>query len=173
MKSTHVRWGVVSIIMAVLLVGNGCATMIRGTEEVLSITSEPSGALAEVSDGQKGITPCQIKLKRNQSVLIKYTKEGYEPETLSVFPTLAGSGVILGGVIDYGTGAVYSLTPNPAHVMLKPKQSQAMPSPTSLSSQSPRKSLAERLDELEQLRRDGKVTDKEYKSMRQKILDES
>ncbi len=48
-----------------------------------------------------------------------YEKEGCEAESLSVFPTLAGGGVLLGGLIDYGTGAVYDLTPNPAHVMLK------------------------------------------------------
>ena len=98
--------------------------MIRGTEEPLSLTSEPSGALAEVSSGQKCTTPCQVVLKRNQSIMIKFSKDGYEPETVSVFPTLAGAGVILGGVIDYGTGAVYSLTPNPAHAMLKPKAAQ-------------------------------------------------
>jgi hypothetical protein len=63
--------------------------------------------------------PCQVELKRNQSVLIKYTKEGYDLEVLSVFPTIAGAGIILGGVIDYGTGAVYNLIPNPAHVILK------------------------------------------------------
>jgi hypothetical protein len=48
-----------------------------------------------------------------------------------------------------------------------------MTSPVSVGPESPRKSLTERLDELDQLKRDGKVTDKEYKSMRQKILDES
>jgi hypothetical protein len=32
---------------------------------------------------------------------------------------LAGAGVILGGLIDYGTGAVYSLQPNPVVAMLK------------------------------------------------------
>jgi hypothetical protein len=161
----------VLVVVSALVIGNGCATMIRGTEEVLSITSEPSGALAEVSDGQKGTTPCQVKLKRNQSVLIKYSKEGYESETLSVFPTLAGSGVILGGVIDYGTGAVYSLAPNPAHVMLKPKVASALQSSSSGPNEEPKKSLAERLDELDQLKRDGKITPKEYKDMRQRILD--
>jgi len=98
----------------------GCATMIRGTQEPLYVTSEPSGALAELSDGEKGTTPCQFVLKRNQSLNIKFSKDGYYPENVTVYPTLAGAGVILGGLIDYGTGAVYSLTPNPAHALLKP-----------------------------------------------------
>jgi len=94
--------------------------MIRGTQEPLYVTSEPSGALAELSDREKGTTPCQFVLKRNQSLNIKFSKDGYYPENVTVYPTLAGAGVILGGLIDYGTGAVYSLTPNPAHALLKP-----------------------------------------------------
>lgn len=126
-----------------LLIGfisiQGCATMIRGTEESLSVTSEPSGALAELSNGQKGTTPCQFILKRNQSLNIKYSKEGYYDENVTVYPTLAGAGVILGGLIDYGTGAVYNLTPNPAHVILKQKEgSNKISSPQ--SSQKPKPS---------------------------------
>lgn len=101
-----------------------CATMIRGTEEPLSITSEPEGALARLSDGQSCKTPCQITLKRNQTLLVRYEKEGCDTATLNVYPTLAGAGVILGGLIDYGTGAVYNLTPNPAHVILTCKTSE-------------------------------------------------
>jgi hypothetical protein len=106
-------------LLTALVACTGCATMIRGTSEPLAITSEPDGATASVSSDQKCITPCQVELKRNQSALIKYTKDGFEPEVISVFPTIAGAGIILGGIIDYGTGAVYSLTPNPAHVILK------------------------------------------------------
>lgn len=35
-----------------------------------------------------------------------------------MIPTLAGGGVILGGIIDYGTGAVYDLQPNPLTITL-------------------------------------------------------
>lgn len=110
------------ILLPILISFVGCATIIRGTEEPLSVTSEPTGALAELSNGQKGNTPCQFMLKRNQSLNIKYSKESFHDENVTVYPTLAGAGVILGGLIDYGTGAVYSLTPNPAHVILKPKE---------------------------------------------------
>jgi hypothetical protein len=102
----------------------GCATMIRGTKDSLQVSSEPTGALVELSDGQKGTTTCQFTCARNQSMLVKISKEGYHPETVTVYPTLAGAGVILGGLIDYGTGAVYNLTPNPVHVVLKPKESE-------------------------------------------------
>lgn len=108
-------------VMLALLVTTGCATMIRGTDDVLQVSSEPTGANVELSTGQSGSTPCSFVLKRNQSCLVKFSMNGYHSETVSVYPTLAGSGVILGGLIDYGTGSVYNLTPNPVHVNMKPK----------------------------------------------------
>ncbi|HOP86230.1 MAG TPA: hypothetical protein PKZ54_07130 [Syntrophorhabdaceae bacterium] len=111
-------------IIASILLSTGCATMIRGTEEQLSITSEPDGVLVKLSDGQTCYTPCQITLKRNQSVNLRFEKEGCDTETLSVFPTIAAAGIILGGLIDYGTGAVYSLQPNPAHMIMKCRVTQ-------------------------------------------------
>jgi hypothetical protein len=161
------RTGFCLLMGAVLLIASGCATMIRGTEEPLSITSEPPGAMVQVSDGQKGTTPCQIKLKRNQSVMIRYTKDGYEPEALSVFPTLAGAGVILGGVIDYGTGAVYSLTPNPAHVILKPVKAQSTPQVQEVQ---PKQSVVEQLDELDKMKKEGKITKEEYQALRERLI---
>ncbi len=106
-------------VIFLLFLLTGCATMIRGTSETLVITSEPEGALAKLSNGQSCVTPCQMKLKRNEIVYIKFEKKGCEPAMIPVVPTLAASGVIWGGLIDYGTGAVYDLTPNPVHVLLK------------------------------------------------------
>lgn len=115
-----------SILAAsILLLNVGCATMIRGTSEVLDITSEPEGALAQLSTGQSVITPGQVKLKREKTVIVRYSLEGYYPESITVSPTVAGAGILLGGIIDYGTGAVYNLTPNPCHVILKPIVGQA------------------------------------------------
>ncbi len=95
-----------------------CATMIRGTTEDLQINSEPDKAKATISTGMSCTTPCAINLKRNQSYTIKFEKENCQDTMTSVYPSLSGSGVLLGGIIDYGTGAVYDLKPNPVVVSM-------------------------------------------------------
>lgn len=129
------RNAVLSILVTfALMLQVGCATMIRGTSEILDITSEPEGALAQLSTGQSVTTPGQVKLKREKTVIIRYSLDGYYPESITVSPTVAGAGILLGGIIDYGTGAVYNLTPNPCHIILKPIPGQApVPAPAPAS----------------------------------------
>lgn len=96
----------------------GCATMIRGTEQQVSINTIPVGAQVQVSNGMSCVSPCTLNVPRNQSLTFTITREGCAPQTASMVPVLAGAGVILGGLIDYGTGAVYDLQPNPLTVNL-------------------------------------------------------
>jgi hypothetical protein len=102
--------------------------MIRGTTEELQFSSSPAGAKASLSNGQSCVTPCAITLPRNGSFAVTFSKDGCDDHLTSVFPTLAGAGVILGGLIDYGTGAVYSLQPNPVLAGLR----CAKPAPTTV-----------------------------------------
>jgi len=106
-------------VVLVACIFTGCATMVRGTTETLSVTSEPDGATVQMSDGQEGITPCQFKCKRSRTLMIKMAKDGYYDESITVTPVIDSSGFLLGGLIDYGTGAVYHLQPNPVYVILK------------------------------------------------------
>lgn len=96
----------------------GCATIIRGTEQQVHVNTNPVGAKVEFSNGQSCLSPCSIKTKRDQSLVINISKEGCSTQTATMVPTLAGGGVILGGLIDYGTGAVYDLQPNPITITL-------------------------------------------------------
>ena len=115
------------LLVLIPLLLAGCVTMIRGTSESLSVTSDPEGALAKLSSGQSCITPCEIELKRNESLIIDYTKEGCEKKSLNVYPPqnqgsvfLSGvGGGLIGGLIDSSGGASFTLQPNPAHVILK------------------------------------------------------
>jgi len=107
------------LLISIYVLISGCATMIRGTTEELQLTSDPVGAKASLSNGQSCTTPCSLSLARNSSLAVTFIKDGCDNHTVSVFPTLAGAGVILGGLIDYGTGAVYSLQPNPVIASLR------------------------------------------------------
>jgi hypothetical protein len=108
-----------SASIASVVLFSSCATMIRGTHEPPQLSSSPEGALAQISNGQSCTTPCSLDEERDSSFSITFSKDGCDSQTVSVFPTLAGAGVLLGGVIDYGTGAVYSLRPNPVVTTLR------------------------------------------------------
>ena len=103
---------------ALVLGLSGCATAIRGTTQQISINSQPVGANVTLSSGQTCVTPCALEVKRKDSLQITLEKDGCQPQTTTLVPSLAGAGVIMGGLVDYGTGAVYDLQPNPLHVRL-------------------------------------------------------
>jgi hypothetical protein len=92
--------------------------MVRGTSQQISINTDPSGATATLSDGRSCSTPCTLEAKRKDTIQISLEKEGCNSTSTAMVPTLAGAGAILGGMIDYGTGAVYDLQPNPLFVKL-------------------------------------------------------
>ncbi|WP_303360147.1 translation initiation factor 2 [Paracoccus sp. (in: a-proteobacteria)] len=108
----------------------GCATITRGTTDVLVVNSTPSGAQVQLSDGQTcNGTPCTFKLPRKSELNVLVKKDRCEPQQVRVTNKIAGSGsaamagnVVLGGVIgagvDASSGAMRDLTPNPVEVTL-------------------------------------------------------
>ena len=109
----------------------GCATITRGTTEVLVIETTPAGAEVQLSSGLHCKTPCSLEMKHKNAVVLDITKPGYEPQRVNVLSEIAGAGaagmagnVILGGVIgagiDVATGATKRLKPNPVVVTMLP-----------------------------------------------------
>src|SRR5579859_5180640 len=88
--------------------------MIRGSTEPLQLASNPSGALASVSSGSSCQTPCQLDLPRDASLVITFSKPSCKQQMVSIFPTVSGTGIFLGGILSAMTGASYDLQPNPA-----------------------------------------------------------
>lgn len=120
-------------ILCLLAMLGGCATITRGTKEVLVIESDPIGANVSTSTGLTGMTPATFKVSHRENLTVSITKEGYEPVTVQVNSQICGAGgagmagnVLLGGLIgaavDAGTGAMYTLKPNPVQVKLNPLQ---------------------------------------------------
>ena len=109
----------------------GCATVTRGTNDVLVVNSTPSGAQVKMSNGQSCTdTPCTFKLPRKSELNVLVSKENCKPQQIRVTNRVSGSGgaamagnVLVGGIIGAGvvasTGAMLELAPNPVEVGLE------------------------------------------------------
>jgi hypothetical protein len=64
------------------------------------------------------MSPCLFEAERKNTLQVTIERAGCNTYTSAMIPTLAGAGAILGSLIDYGTGAVYDLQPNPLFVKL-------------------------------------------------------
>lgn len=121
---------------------SGCATICRGTKEVLVIDSQPANAHVRLSNGMSGMTPASFKIARNSFLTGVIEKEGYIPCSFQINHQTAGGGaagmagnVIFGGIIGVGvdavSGATQELTPNPLFVQLEPLPCSRSWQPTS------------------------------------------
>lgn len=97
-----------------MLVVAGCATMWRGHSETIAIESEPVGALVRLGNGFTGRTPASFVVPRKGDLQVTVTKEGYEPITIVLRPTLGGGAIISSTTGNtaaaIGTGAVIGST---------------------------------------------------------------
>ena len=120
-----------TILMLLALASlGGCATITRGTSEVLVVETEPPGAEATITPGRlRCTTPCTLELKRKHDYFIDLNKPGYEPAAVTILSQITGAGaagmagdVLLGGLIGAGvdafSGATKGLKPNPVKVNL-------------------------------------------------------
>ena len=166
---------------AILFSSYGCATIINGTTQKIPVSTDPSGATcAVVGDTSKYTTPCQVELARKSDHVLKLEKEGYEPATVEIKHVLSGAvagNILLGGLIGWGvdaaTGAQNRLIPETVHVTLKPFPPSPAGEPLAVKTDefARTKSLTEQIAELEQLKESGKITDEEFRTMRQKLID--
>lgn len=131
------------VIMSLALSCAGCASATRGWSEQITITSNPSGAEAEVKGNETGAvctTPCVVQVKRYEDISVTIKKEGYEPQVVPLSKEIPGTGaagfagnLLLGGVVgmvvDGVSGAAYDHKPNPVIVTLQPIAPPPAPPP--------------------------------------------
>lgn len=118
------------LLLSGAVLAAGCATVTRGTNDVLEIQSNVP-ATAKLSTGQVCETPCAVKLPRKSEVAVAVSAPGYKTAQATVTNKVAGGGaagmagnVLVGGIIgagvDVATGAMLELVPNPLVVTLVP-----------------------------------------------------
>ena len=101
------KW-VVALIVPALFVSSGCATIVSGTTQKVSLSSQPSGADAKADGNITVKTPAIITLDRKLDHTIEFSKEGYKTATVFVrraFNEMATGNILLGGIIGAGIDA--------------------------------------------------------------------
>ncbi|WP_413533022.1 PEGA domain-containing protein [Empedobacter brevis] len=95
-----------------------CATIISGSKQNVSFTSNPSKATVYINESEIGKTPIETKLERKKNYNVKIVLEGYEPfetKLTKKFNAWYIGNILFGGiiglVIDPITGAMFKLTP--------------------------------------------------------------
>jgi len=108
------------LILLLLLLFQGCATIIDGTRQEVGFKSEPPGARVSIGQIYVGRTPCVVKLNRWKRGKLRFYKTGYQPVEAK-FPAYINSTAaldvlwflpgILPGIgaltIDIFTGAIH------------------------------------------------------------------
>ncbi len=108
---------VAAFILPFFFLFSGCASMISGDSQNVSITSQPSGAKVLIDGAINGTTPMNIELGRKPKThLIQITHEGKTLERTTsrgfnwwyLGNLLVG---VVGLIVDPCTGAIYTIKP--------------------------------------------------------------
>jgi len=121
------------LVIAAVIIFTGCASITRGTKEVVVVDSAPQDADVRLSTGMTGRTPASFEVGRRDTITVMISKPGYISRTVVLNSEVSGGGgaamagnVLLGGIIgagiDAGTGAMYEHKPNPLMVILEKVQ---------------------------------------------------
>ena len=131
------------LLLSVVFVFSGCATIFKGDSSKLELTSNPPGASVSAS-GSFGhgagspmspymsggeicsSTPCSVKLKSGQSWSLLFKKDGFKDRTVLVNNKIGAGWIVLdvlslgwGVLIDLMTGAWYEFDVDNVSVTLE------------------------------------------------------
>ena len=116
------------LLLALALAAPGCATILKGRTDQITVVTDPPGAQVVVNGEPKGLSPVTFAVPSDQSLDIKATRDGYKPEEVSNEPS-ERSGYelwdVLGGIIplliDRNDGAVMGHETTTTVVHLEPQ----------------------------------------------------
>lgn len=116
----------------------GCASLMQGSTQQISVTSIPPGATLVVDGFQRLKTPAVVELSRKESHRLEFSLEGYHPEVVDirqVSSNMVAGNIIAGGLIgyavDHSTGAAFRLVPEIVQVNLRPIPAETQITPAS------------------------------------------
>ncbi len=116
------------VLINVITILSGCATLFKNKTAKLEINSDPQKATIYINGNRMGETPLPINWSHKTPVTITFKKDGYEDKTYIINTKVGAGWVILdcvGGfipvVIDAVTGNWFSLEETNVKVILEKK----------------------------------------------------
>ena len=113
-----------SLVAAIFF--SGCASVMHGTRQPVTFSSQPSEAQVYLDGELKGVTPITIDLERGKYSSLTISKEGYATQNKAIgdkIDPIFWGNIIIGGVVgsstDAGTGAMYQYDPNSYFIELQ------------------------------------------------------
>lgn len=117
------RWAGVLVIGLTLA---GCATILGGKTQILTVNANVEGAEVFLNDRLLGTTPLSVSIKRGQVGVLRVTADGYQPYQIAMNKKISTlfwvnilSGGSFGSTTDYATGAMYEYEPSTYMVSLQ------------------------------------------------------
>jgi hypothetical protein len=113
-KVTGVKQVLCVLILAVLLFSQGCCSLFKSDNQVITIDSEPDGADVEVGP-YRGKTPYTVDIPRGKEYTIRTTLNG-ETQTRKMNKEIAGLywvNILIwpGLIVDLATGKMFEYQP--------------------------------------------------------------
>lgn len=167
------------LIVSLISMCSGCASIINGTTQEVPVTVDPINATVSAVGGKITIVdeaPCTLKLKRKHNQILTISAPGYKPQTVELRSVLSGAvagNILAGGLIGWGvdaaTGADSRLVPETVEVILQPDPEVITePGPTLDKAAA----LESELKRLEELLKSGQITHDEHRTLRQKVIEQ-
>ena len=107
----------------------GCATLFKGTNEEISINSDPQRAQIFINGDLYGETPISVQLESKKTYTIEFKKEGFQTKTFQLNNHVGAGWIVLdvlGGlvpvIVDAATGAWYHLDQKNVNMILEKQQ---------------------------------------------------
>jgi hypothetical protein len=114
------------LIFSIAGLATGCSTITKGNRQLVSISSEPTGAKVKIGS-LKGKTPYTVDLATNKDYVANISLDGYSDEQVQITKTFRTGTTVLGNIlwllvgviVDVASGSAYGLNPTDVNIELE------------------------------------------------------
>jgi hypothetical protein len=121
------------VALAFLFLQYGCATILNGSDQTITVDSNVQGAEVLYNGKVIGVTPLSTTVEKHIDSILEIKKEGYQPQTIDMKTSLTAAfwgNILIGGLFgsstDQSTDSAYEYDPGSFHVTLEPEQASQL-----------------------------------------------